>query len=199
MLGLGGFAWGFVTRHDAIRREKRDRLDALAREDRARDSDLDRRWLAEKKLIYAKAQTALTAQRNLVIRARNEELGLRSPDERTAALLADLRAGWDALDDARGALDLLAEADVLRAMDTAAAAVSYFETVVATGQTDAAAALRVEASRQCARALNAMREDLGLGPAKVRTAMSDDERLAYDQEHPLMTAAAFSDDDSFGD
>ncbi|WP_146842945.1 hypothetical protein [Cellulomonas composti] len=117
----------FVNRHDTKVRDERDRLAAQAREERARDDDLDRRWLADKRLIYAKVLGALKAQNRVLadIRVMRSIIGV--PGSAEAEQLARARAEWAQIEDALGEFDLLAPDAVREVVGRAVNAVSAFE------------------------------------------------------------------------
>ncbi|QCB94746.1 hypothetical protein [Cellulomonas shaoxiangyii] len=174
VLGIGGAGWAitqfFVTRKDTRERDERDRLGAQASAQHERDTELERRWVQEKRLIYVRTQTVLSD----LLDARTDMLTkpVGSP-ERQAAIDTD-NAASILMNSVHAEINLLAP-DAVR--DAVFAAEQALEEV--------GAALLIDgvrtppdpigaATESCRAALNAMRADLGIGPVRDwRTAIED--------------------------
>lgn len=125
--GIAAVAQFIVNRRDMNARNAQDRADAKAREDRARDDDLDRRWLAEKRLIYAKVLGALTAQSRALARLSASRTLIGRADPAEPERLAQVQAEWAEIEETLGEFDLLAPDGVREVVGRAVDAVSTFE------------------------------------------------------------------------
>ncbi|WP_444662823.1 hypothetical protein ACT17Q_12725 [Cellulomonas sp. CW35] len=164
VLGVVGFALSGVTLYF----NRRDAKDA--------------RWLQEKRVIYARTQAALTEQYEAMVRFMNVfnlDRATRPPGEFDDAQTRT-NEGWSTLVAVRGELDLLAPGDVRAAVESAKTALFDLAWALP-GDDEEQSAAQSEAERQNARALNAMRADLGLKAIDLYTAADADVRLRIDE------------------
>lgn len=175
VLGVGGAAWAitqfFLNRKDMRERDDRDRRDAVTHAQHERDTELERRWVQEKRLIYVRAQAALTGVLDAQEDVWRKPVG--SP-ERQAALDAN-NAAWDLMNEVYAELDLLAPdavRDAVFAADTALMDIGT--TLLLDGFGGTSSDPLGAATEACRGALNAMRADLGIGPVREwRTPIED--------------------------
>lgn len=174
VLGIGGAGWAitqfFLNRKDTRERDERDRLNAQASAQQQRDAELERRWVQEKRLIYARTQALLSDLLDAETAMLTKPAG--SP-EREAALDAS-NAGWLRMNEVSAELDLLAPDAVRDAVFAADEAVTEVgSTLLIDGVLTSPDPIGA-ATEACRAALNAMRADLGIGPVREwRTPIED--------------------------
>ncbi|MCR6649935.1 MAG: hypothetical protein NVV70_18015 [Cellulomonas sp.] len=140
------------------------------------------RWVQEKRVIYARTQAALMEQYDAMVRFMkvfNLDGSTRQPAEFDDAQTRT-NESWDGLRAVRGELDLLAPGSVRAAVEGAQTALFELAWALPGDDEEQSAAMR-DAERQNARALNAMRADLGLKAIDLYTASDAEIRLRLDQ------------------
>jgi hypothetical protein len=170
-LGVVGFVISLLTRHDAKERAKQERTDAGQRAQQEHDDEIERRWLQEKRVVYAQMQAALTASVAASDAANMAYIFSDKPDTVTPEIERLLDAAQVARKGVRNAqaeLALLCPAPVYDAVGDAARAAAELQLSFKHFPDDD----RYIATYQVAqdflgRALNAMRSDLGADPVTL--------------------------------
>ncbi|NTW41544.1 MAG: hypothetical protein HGA44_16970 [Cellulomonadaceae bacterium] len=175
LLGLGGFVLSGVT----LFFNRRDSREG--------------RWLQERRHIYATAQVALTAYFEASLEAnsaREWAKGIEGDEERAQkrreaeALVSKIEPLWQPIEAVTADLDLLAPPKVVAAFLKARSAVLLHGFTVQYPVTPTPPAWEnvfSDAVRECARSLNAMRADLGLGPVDRYAAASGEDRARMER------------------